>query len=94
MVLVLDSFLGLRDLRALSGVNMFYNKVMPEMSRLLLLDLRPLLDRDESTGHGHVFGSKIRSGTWKSSQTSLEVTTLVPGGMSRPYSMESNLSSA
>ena len=43
VILVLDSFLGLRDLRAMSWLNKFYNKVVPEISRLLLLDWRPLL---------------------------------------------------
>ena len=43
LVLVLDSFLGLRDLQSMSRVNTFYNKVVPEISRLLLMDWKPLL---------------------------------------------------
>ena len=44
LVLVLDSFLGLRDLQSISRVNKFHDKVVPKISRLLLLDLRPLLE--------------------------------------------------
>ena len=43
LVLVLHFFLGLRDLQTMSRVNTFYDKVLPEISRLLLLDLRSLL---------------------------------------------------
>ena len=43
LVLVLNSFLGLRNLQSMSWVNTFYNKVLPEISRLLLLDWKPLL---------------------------------------------------
>ena len=38
MILVLESFLGMRDLLALSWMNKFYNERFPEISRLLLLD--------------------------------------------------------
>ena len=38
LVLVLNSVLGLRDLQAVSLINTFYNKVLPKISRLLLLD--------------------------------------------------------
>ena len=44
LVLVLDSFPGLSDLQSMSQMNKFYNKVVPEISRLLLLDWRPLLE--------------------------------------------------
>ena len=44
MVPVLDSFLGMMNLRALSWVTKFYNKVVPKISRLLSLDWRPLLE--------------------------------------------------
>ena len=43
LILVLDSFLALRDLQAMSRVNQFYNKLVPEISTLLVLDWRPLL---------------------------------------------------
>ena len=45
MVLVQDSFLRLMDMWAMSRVNKFYNRVVPEISRLMLLDWRPLLER-------------------------------------------------
>ena len=38
MVLVLDSFLEMRDLLALSWMKKFYNERFPEISRLLMLD--------------------------------------------------------
>ena len=44
VVLVLYSFPGLRDLQAMSRVNRFYNKAIPDISRLLLLDWSPLLE--------------------------------------------------
>ena len=44
LVLDLDSFLGLRDLQSISRVNKFHDKVVPKISRLLVLDLRPLLE--------------------------------------------------
>ena len=43
LVLVLHSFLGLRDLQSMSRVNKFYKKIVPEISRLPLLDWKPLL---------------------------------------------------
>ena len=43
LVLVLNSFLGLRELQSMSRVNKFYNKVLPEISRPLLPDWKPLL---------------------------------------------------
>ena len=44
LVLVLDSSLGLSDLQAMSQVNTFHDKVVPEMNRVLLLDWKPLLE--------------------------------------------------
>ena len=38
LVLVPNPFLELRELQSISPVNKFYNKVLPESSRLLLLD--------------------------------------------------------
>ena len=38
LVLVVDFFLGLRDLQPMSWVDTFYNKVVPKISIPLLLD--------------------------------------------------------
>ena len=44
VVLVLDSLTRVIDLLALSLVNKFFNKIVPEISRLFLLAWRPFLE--------------------------------------------------